>query len=488
MWSKKRSVGAKGGAHTANSQATRTATRVAASPAGRRATPDPARPASLGKPESSRRFSSIAWHVSWGFWWRRVLLWLAADAIMVLALLFVLLSSYARSLPDGALGSWHGLSWRPGSGIEITVTSNPRFGANEPPGLFDFDQTEMIVYQYGDELETFPIGRDIIAAWPAFLMLGLIEFGSLFDVFSDTRRVRRNLQPLNDLAVRAEILGNMDLTSADKIESLEQAIERASVDSPQVVTGDKDLASIEIALNTLLRQMQEAKIQQMRFVSDASHELRTPIAVVQGYVNMLDRWGKDDPEVLEESINALKAEGEHMQELVEQLLFLARGDSGRNTITRVPVNLAALVAEVWEEYTMIDAAHVYVLAFDEATCSVDPRFEAKVDVAMIKQSMRIIIQNAAKYSSEGSEIRLGVESDGATVAYFVQDAGIGMDADEARHVFERFWRAYAARETGASGSGLGLSIAKWIVDAHAGSIDLVSREGVGTRFIVRIPR
>ena len=70
----------------------------------------------------------------------------------------------------------------------------------------------------------------------------------------------------------------------------------------------------------------------MRFVNDASHELRTPIAVIQGYVNMLDRWGKDDPDVLAESIASLKAESEHMQELVEQLLFLARGDAGRTVL------------------------------------------------------------------------------------------------------------------------------------------------------------
>lgn len=93
----------------------------------------------------------------------------------------------------------------------------------------------------------------------------------------------------------------------------------------------------------------------MRFVNDASHELRTPIAVIQGYVNMLDRWGKDDPAVLAESIASLKTESEHMQELVEQLLFLARGDAGRTALHRVDTNLAALVGEVCEESRMIDA-------------------------------------------------------------------------------------------------------------------------------------
>lgn len=426
--------------------------------------------------ESARRFSSTAWRVTWGFWWRRLISWLVVDAVLVLALLLVLLSSYQRVLPAGTFDSWGRAA--AGVGVEFNTIASP----------FELGQLEMTVVRRGRELAVFPLGSDLMAAWPAALMLGIMQLGSIFGLFGDARRVRRNLQPLNDLAMRAEIIGNMDLTSSDKIESLEQAIERASIDSPRIETGDADLASIEVALNTLLRQMQEAKIQQMRFVSDASHELRTPIAVIQGYVNMLDRWGKDDRAVLDESIAALKTEGEHMQELVEQLLFLARGDSGRNTLTRTRANLAAIVAEVWEEHTMIDSAHIYTLGFDEAAAQVDVRYEVNVDVALIKQSMRIIVQNAAKYSPEGSEIRLGVEADGSSVSYIVQDSGIGMSGEEARHVFERFWRADGARGTGQGGSGLGLSIAKWIVDAHAGSIDLVSREGVGTRFIVRIPR
>ena len=229
------------------------------------------------------------------------------------------------------------------------------------------------------------------------------------------------------------------------------------------------------------------KLQQMRFVNDASHELRTPIAVIQGYVSMLDRWGKTDPQVLDESIEALKLESEHMQELVEQLLFLARGDSGRNTLQRQPMNLAQVVRDVWDESCMIDESHVYgcdLTEYDEQ----DQRFDMTGDVAMVKQSMRIIIQNAAKYSSAGSAIRLSASADASGVTYQVQDEGIGMSEKDASHIFERFYRADGARNEGAEGSGLGLSIAKWIVDAHGGTIEVLSREGVGTRFTVRFPR
>ena len=227
----------------------------------------------------------------------------------------------------------------------------------------------------------------------------------------------------------------------------------------------------------------------MRFVNDASHELRTPIAVIQGYVNMLDRWGKDDPAVLTESIASLKAESEHMQELVEQLLFLARGDAGRTALHRVNTNLAALVGEVCEESQMIDAAHTYRLAYDTALTS-DPRCGASVDVALVKQALRVIVQNAAKYSDTGTSITFGVTPDTGTgtIDISVEDEGIGMNQESAAHAFERFYRADNARDAGAQGSGLGLAIAKWIVDSHGGVIGVTSVEGVGSRFTIRLPR
>lgn len=300
-----------------------------------------------------------------------------------------------------------------------------------------------------------------------------------------TNDIRRSLKPLNDLAVKAEeissIAGNESYTQTDNLEHLENAISKLSPDAVdiKVSTGDKDLQSIEVALNNLLSKMQESKRQQMRFVSDASHELRTPISVIQGYVNMLDRWGKDDESVLEESIEALKNESEHMKELVEQLLFLARGDSGRNTLKNSEFDMAEVMQEVCDESAMIDAQHEYQYTQTEAT---PVKFYG--DRAMIKQSMRIFIQNAAKYSAAGDTIKLGVSMNQDEISYTIQDEGIGMQSSEVVHIFERFYRSDEARNENTGGSGLGLSIAKWIIDAHEGRIDVLSRPDFGTRFTV----
>lgn len=394
----------------------------------------------------AKRVTSIARAINWGYMWRRLMSYVWLDLLLMVIAAAILVYGYNQTLPDGAFtAGWipgvavHGMSLVPARGWDLATLT--------------------YTVELARTTKTFPLAQDLVTLWP-----------------------------LNDLALRVDELGRMQL-SGGKMETLEQAIVRASVDSPSVATGDADLASIEVALNRLLRQMQEAKLQQMRFVNDASHELRTPIAVIQGYVNMLDRWGKDDPDVLAESIASLKAESEHMQELVEQLLFLARGDAGRTVLRRAHTNLAALVSEVCEESQMIDAAHTYRLAFDAALVS-DPRCAAPVDVALVKQALRVIVQNAAKYSDAGTPISFGVAPDAGagTIDISVEDEGIGMNQESAAHAFERFYRADNARDAGAQGSGLGLAIAKWIVDSHGGVIGVTSVEGVGSRFTIRLPR
>lgn len=315
---------------------------------------------------------------------------------------------------------------------------------------------------------------------PAIIIL-VFEGLQLIDAAGQVRYIRKKMKPLNDLAVKAEEMSRMT-HEPEKLRNLETEIRQASPEERdvQIHTGDKELESIEIALNNLLRSMKESENRQMRFVSDASHELRTPISVIQGYVNLLDRWGKEDESVLEESIEALKNESQHMKELVEQLLFLARGDSGRNALQKVSLNLTTLVQEVWEESMMIDEKHQYV--FNEGV-------ETKMvgDVAMVKQSMRIFIQNAAKYSPEGNVISMSAKQEGQMVCYVIQDEGIGMEESEVVHIFERFYRSDEARNSESGGAGLGLSIAKWIVDAHDGKIEVLSRQDIGTRFTVWFP-
>ena len=311
-----------------------------------------------------------------------------------------------------------------------------------------------------------------IPAVAVLALEGLFLIGNLFSVGT----IRRKMKPLHEIAMQTDELANL--------KNMEQAISLLNPDKPdaRVVTGDKELQSLEIAINNLLDRMRESHRQQERFVSDASHELRTPIAVIQGYVNMLDRWGKDDEQILKESIEALKNESEHMKNLVEQLLFLARGDSGRNTLRFEECDLAELVRDVMEESAMIDEKHEYRFIGPADL----QRIPVSCDPAMLKQSMRIFVQNAAKYSAAGNTIMLKAGIQAGKPFYSVQDEGVGMESSEVVHVFERFYRSDSARNSAEGGTGLGLSIAKWIVDAHNGDIEILTRPEFGTRITVRL--
>lgn len=410
------------------------------------------------KNKENKRMTSIARKINMSFWLRL----LAYTIFLNLGILILIAGTYLfwceRQLPIGS---------------EVIHRYLQK-------GSFSLDYLYVIEIANGNSY-SYPIMDFAVYLILPLCLLFTFELIHLFFALFHTGSVRKKMRPLNELAVKAQQISSTPFDTA-KFDHLEHAISNISPNAQniKVSTGDSDLQSIEIALNNLLARMQESQKQQMRFVSDASHELRTPISVIQGYVNMLDRWGKEDETVLEESIEALKHESDHMKELIEQLLFLARGDSGRNTLHYSDFDLNEVVKEVWEESMMIDNEHSYVF---------EPTEPATLhgDIAMLKQSIRIFIQNAAKYSSKGDTIKMAVKKDAGTISYIIQDEGIGMQASEVVHIFERFYRSDEARNENTGGSGLGLSIAKWIIDAHDGTINVLSRPEIGTRFTVTFP-
>lgn len=299
----------------------------------------------------------------------------------------------------------------------------------------------------------------------------------IFSYYGEYRRIKKTLKPINDIALRADELSKLSFDNS-KYHTIENAIENISPEQTTSLSlGDADLQGIEAAMNNMLERMHYTYLQQARFVNDASHELRTPISVIKGYADMLDRWGKEDEEILDESISAIKNESDHMNHLVEQLLFLARGDAGRNTMTFENVSLNSVMQEIYEESLMIDEKHIY--KYNEKAQNV----YMQADASMIKQAMRILVDNAAKYTKEGDEIILSVGFTENHVPYIqVQDNGIGMAEVDVKHMFERFYRVDDTRKV--QGTGLGLSIAKWIVDQHKGHFEILSRKDIGTRISI----
>ena len=316
-----------------------------------------------------------------------------------------------------------------------------------------------------------------------FLLQGLVRMIAAAVWRSSSRR---HLQQVSALAQEAKRLTEQERNRAaltPKVDLLEEAIDHSSpTQTARLHMNDPDLQGLEEAINDLLDRMQAAYNQQARFVSDASHELRTPIAVLKGYADLLERWGKDDPQVREESILAIQSEADRMRRLVDQLLFLARGDSGRAPLQPAVLNLSELLEEVWEESRMIDPAHRWLLDAPQPVSFTGDR-------DMLKQALRILSDNAAKYSPADAEILLhcGTAEDGSPTLT-VRDHGMGIKPQDLPHVFDRFYRSDPARSRQSGGSGLGLSIAHWIIARHGGYIEVSSWEGIGTRFRIVLPK
>lgn len=412
--------------------------------------------------EQKPKTSSVIWKINRSIQWKRLKTYLMWDFLLGIA---------------GVLGACAAIESRYGA-LDLARERSATWKGYLP--FWQRLESWQYVCKIGTERVTVEIGQIAVIACVILGIVFCIQFLSwLLDWSSQNQRLREYMRPIDELAMTAEKLSVQGIDE-ERIQNLEEAIDQITASENNISTGDSDLQGIENAINNLLKRLQASYREQTRFVDDASHELRTPIAVIQGYASMLERWGMDDRATLEEAVHAISEESEHMKELVDQLLFLARGDGGRQQFHPEPVQAEELLKEICEESEMIDRKHQYGL-----TVKWNGYIEA--DVAMMKQAIRILVDNAAKYTPEGGRItfRLDLCEDGR-VGLGVQDEGIGLKAEEAAHMFERFFRGDAVRGT-TQGSGLGLSIAKWIADRHHVVIEVISFEGMGSRITIKMP-
>ncbi|MDP4109660.1 MAG: ATP-binding protein [Bacillota bacterium] len=332
-----------------------------------------------------------------------------------------------------------------------------------------------------------PFSEEISYLQNLIFLLFIIELILLIkNMHSNARLIKKSLRPISELAETAKSLNKANKQAPLPLEKMEAIAgklnninasrldTRISVDETQ-----NELKNLAEAINGMLDRINEAYRSQARFVSDASHELRTPISVIQGYANLLDRWGKNDEKTLQESIDAIKDEASNMKALVEQLLFLARGDNNTITLITERFDLTELCSEVMRETQMIDGGHEYESRL--APVSV------YADKALIKQAMRIVVDNAIKYTPPGGHIIAALSESDGFAKISVQDDGIGIPPEAVPQVFDRFFRAEESRARKTGGTGLGLSIAKWISERHNGHMEVLSRENIGTRIIIAIP-
>jgi heavy metal sensor kinase len=245
-------------------------------------------------------------------------------------------------------------------------------------------------------------------------------------------------------------------------------------------TGD-ELQRLTVTFNQMIERLEAAFTRITQFTADASHELRTPVAVVRTTAELSLRRQRDDPQYRDALVQILD-EAKRMTAVIDSLMTLARVDSGVDAPRTEAGDVAALVRQACARSEPLARAKPVHLEL-----GVDGPAMVKADAAMLERLFLSLIDNAIKYTPAGGRVSVGTRRDESWVVVTVRDTGIGIAAEDLPFVFDRFYRADKARSREAGGAGLGLSIARWIVEAHGGSISVESTVGQGSVFEVRLP-
>jgi len=246
-------------------------------------------------------------------------------------------------------------------------------------------------------------------------------------------------------------------------------------------SGDNEIGDLARSLNSLIDRLRHRADIQTRFVADASHELATPVAGIRGYVNILQAWGGEDAEVRLEAISAIDRESRRMSRLCNELLSVIRSEE-QPEYRRIRFDLNATVREV-----LANAATRYLDKGLDFAGPDEGQLFVIGDHDRIEEALAILVDNACKYTPATGKVGVGTRRKRGGVVVEVQDSGVGMSEQDLDNIFERFYRSDNSRSEG-GGFGLGLSIAKHIIEASEGSICVASRLGEGTTFTVWLPR
>lgn len=246
--------------------------------------------------------------------------------------------------------------------------------------------------------------------------------------------------------------------------------------------GNDELSHMANVYNSMVDRMQLNIENQKQFVEDVSHELRTPVAIVEGHLKLLKRWGKDDPEILEEAITASVQEIGRMKSLVQEMLDLSRATQADIHYQNEKTNIVEMLRQVHSNFKMLHQDFQFNL-------DIDADYETYINMHRnhLEQVLVILLDNAVKYSTDRLEIHVSISTVRKDVYIAIQDFGMGMSAEDSEKVFNRFYRIDKARSREKGGNGLGLSIAKQLVEAYGGQIWADSVLDYGTIFRIRLP-
>lgn len=247
-------------------------------------------------------------------------------------------------------------------------------------------------------------------------------------------------------------------------------------------TKNNELSKLARTYNEMVDLMQNNIKNQQEFVEDVSHELRTPVAVVEGHLQMLNRWGKNDPQILEESIQASLQETKRMKSLVQEMLDLSRAHEIDVYYRNETTNIVEIVTQLVSNFRML---------YPDFSILIDNDADDEIYVNMyrnhLEQVLVNILDNAIKYSADRKEVHVSLALHNNQVNVAIQDFGSGMSQDDLKKIFNRFYRVDRARSREKGGTGLGLPIVKELVESYGGHVSVDSIENHGSIFRVYLP-
>jgi heavy metal sensor kinase len=308
----------------------------------------------------------------------------------------------------------------------------------------------------GDVDETMSILLVIFAvAYP--LTLGAACFGGLVVA-------GRALSPIDRLTGLAQRISAEDLS------------QRLDLDLP-----DDELGRLAHTFDEMIARLDHAFQRQRQFTADASHELRTPLTSIKGQAEVALQRSRD-PAAYRQVLTAINDEVDRMIRLTGSLLTLARADAGQIPLTTEPFDVAELVGSAVEHARSAATQKAVQVEVESG-----PPVRLMADQDLLIQLMLNLLDNAIKYTPANGEVIVSWKRAGEEASLTVRDTGIGIDAEDIPNIFDRFYRVDKARSRGEGGAGLGLSISRWIAEAHGGSITVESKPGEGSTFTVRLP-
>lgn len=322
------------------------------------------------------------------------------------------------------------------------------------------------------------------------LLIGYVAVTNRLEDYNDMRREFRMIYLwwiVVELAVSV-VLGYLIAQQISKpirkIQEIISSISEENIATQRLTVENKqdEFAIVSTHFNELLDKISFYIDQQKHFVEDVSHELRTPVAIVEGHLKLLNRWGKDDPQILEESLQSSLLELKRMKTLVQEMLDLSRAPQVKEQNKDATTNVTDVLHQIVRNFQVL---------YPDFSFRLDDDIQHALNVPIyhnhFEQVVIILMDNAVKYSLDRKEIIVSLSKGEEHVEVAVQDFGMGMSEEDKKKVFSRFYRVDKARSRERGGNGLGLSIAKELVESYGGEITLTTALDHGSIFNIILP-